>query len=71
MANELEEQRIRERAYELWQQDGAPEGRADEYWEKAQRQVLAESSGTSAPIEEPEALEGKDTVSGENGAQNR
>jgi hypothetical protein len=28
------ETRIRERAYALWDQDGRPEGRADEYWEK-------------------------------------
>jgi hypothetical protein len=26
------EQAVRERAYALWQQDGSPAGRADEYW---------------------------------------
>ena len=25
---------LRERAYALWQQDGSPEGRANEYWER-------------------------------------
>jgi hypothetical protein len=30
------EQRIRERAYSLWQADGCPEGRSDEYWYRAQ-----------------------------------
>ena len=44
---EIDEERIRERAYRLWQQDGAPDGRADEYWEKARSQVLAESSSTT------------------------
>ena len=29
------EQRIRERAYQLWDQDGRPEGRAEEYWHRA------------------------------------
>ena len=30
-----QEERLRERAYFLWQEDGCPEGRADEYWERA------------------------------------
>ena len=29
------DQHIRERAYKLWEEDGSPEGRADEYWERA------------------------------------
>ncbi|CAN7492072.1 DUF2934 domain-containing protein [Caballeronia sp. LjRoot34] len=28
------EQAVRERAYALWQRDGSPAGRADEYWER-------------------------------------
>lgn len=30
------EQRIRERAYHLWEADGAPHGRDREYWERAE-----------------------------------
>jgi len=29
------DQKIRERAYRLWDADGRPEGRSDEYWERA------------------------------------
>jgi Protein of unknown function (DUF2934) len=29
------EQRIRERAYFLWVQDGCPDGHADQHWERA------------------------------------
>ena len=29
------EQRVRERAYFLWQQEGCPENRADEHWHRA------------------------------------
>jgi hypothetical protein len=36
------ETRIRERAYTLWEEDGRPEGRADEYWERARRFIEAE-----------------------------
>jgi Protein of unknown function (DUF2934)/Domain of unknown function (DUF2382) len=33
---------VRERAYCLWQQEGCPEGRADEYWHRAHDQHLRE-----------------------------
>ncbi|NOG69047.1 DUF2934 domain-containing protein [Roseicella sp. DB1501] len=36
------ERRIRERAYALWEEDGRPDGRADEYWERARRFIEAE-----------------------------
>lgn len=36
------EERIRERAYLLWQQDGALEGCADEYWRQAREMVEEE-----------------------------
>ena len=28
-------QRIRERAYDLWQRDGCPAGQADRHWQRA------------------------------------
>lgn len=36
----LQNQRIRERAYQLWEEDGRPPGRDLEYWERA-RELLA------------------------------
>jgi hypothetical protein len=36
------EQAVRERAYLLWEQEGRPEGRADEYWHRALDQHLRE-----------------------------
>jgi hypothetical protein len=44
------EQRIRDRAYQLWQQDGALEGCADEYWYQARQMVeqeISEDEGNS------------------------
>ncbi|MPV60212.1 hypothetical protein CFB46_30080 [Burkholderia sp. HI2761] len=38
------ETRVRERAYRLWQADGAPDGKADEYWQRAEQQLDAEGS---------------------------
>ena len=40
------EQAVRERAYFLWQGDGCPEGRADEYWQRADEQHLRERAYT-------------------------
>jgi len=42
------EQRIRERAYELWMQHGSLPGRADEYWYRAEQEILGMRSGESA-----------------------
>jgi hypothetical protein len=39
IANAQRELRIREKAYELWQMDGSPEGKPDEYWHRA-RQII-------------------------------
>ncbi|MDA8249828.1 MAG: DUF2934 domain-containing protein [Rhodospirillales bacterium] len=33
------EQRIRERAYQLWQQAGCPAGRSEDFWFAAQREI--------------------------------
>ena len=41
MAADLHE-RIRRRAYELWQQEGRPEGRADDHWHRAEAQLRGE-----------------------------
>ena len=42
MPAETIEQRIRAKAYELWQEDGSMEGCADEYWRRARSLVEAE-----------------------------
>jgi hypothetical protein len=53
------EQRIRKRAYHLWQQDGCPEGRDLEYWERARElEAIADHAGAALkpnPATDPEA----------------
>jgi len=47
--SEDREERIRQRAYQLWEADGSPEGRADDYWHKAAAQIdAATGAGTDA-----------------------
>lgn len=43
------EVRIRERAYEIWNAQGCPDGRADEYWLTAEREILTVPAMKSPP----------------------
>jgi hypothetical protein len=45
------ENRIRERAYEIWAADGYVHDQADQHWLTAEREILAAS--TVAPVREP------------------
>ncbi|KWE49855.1 hypothetical protein WT53_30800 [Burkholderia sp. MSMB2157WGS] len=54
--NEDRETRIRERAYRLWQADGAPDGSADEYWRRAEQQLDAEGGSVDARAGQTEDL---------------
>jgi len=38
----MDEHRIRHRAYEIWEQEGRPEGRRAEHWERACRELQEE-----------------------------
>ncbi len=48
------EQRIRERAYHLWQADGSPHGRDADIWERARELVAMEDSAGSGLLPNPE-----------------
>ena len=48
----ITEERIRERAYRLWLEEGQPEGKASEHWEKA-RELLALESDPEEGKETP------------------
>jgi hypothetical protein len=47
------DQKIRQRAYHLWQADGEPEGRADEFWERARELIGMESNPTAGQLPNP------------------
>lgn len=47
------EQRIRQRAYELWEEDGRPEGREGEHWERARFLVGIESNPDAGQLPNP------------------
>ena len=44
---EIRAERVRQRAHELWEQEGRPEERQDEHWARASRDLqMEEKSGT-------------------------
>jgi hypothetical protein len=42
-----DEERIRQRAHDIWEREGRPEGRRAEHWARARREIEAE--GGAAP----------------------
>jgi len=44
------EDRIRERAYALWEEDGRPEGRSEDYWNRARAELEAEADDPTSPL---------------------
>ena len=45
------EQRIRERAYLLWEAEGRQEGGVEEYWHRARELIEAESQSAYPPAQ--------------------
>ena len=48
------EERVRERAYHLWEADGKPHGRDVEYWQRARELVAMEESGNAGRLPNPQ-----------------
>ena len=47
--DEAWQQRVRERAYAIWQREGNPDGAPEQYWLMAEEELLAEGQGPSHP----------------------
>jgi Protein of unknown function (DUF2934) len=52
------DERIRERAYEIWEREGRPADKSLEHWLKAEAEIVAEEKG----LEQEEALEASGAV---------
>ena len=53
-------QRIRERAYHLWEADGCPENQAEEYWDRAETLTRMEEAPQAGELPNPATLPGAD-----------
>jgi hypothetical protein len=45
------EQTVRERAFLMWELEGRPEGREEEYWHRARERIEAETHSAYPPAE--------------------
>jgi hypothetical protein len=48
---------VRVRAYKIWERNGKPEGRAEEHWRQALKELQAEAAAKAAPPSVPARLE--------------
>jgi hypothetical protein len=44
------EDQVRERAYALWEQDGRPDGRPEDYWHRAEAELDAQDAEPGAEL---------------------
>mgnify|MGYP000173507083 CR=1 FL=1 len=49
--SELDQEKIQVLAHQLWERDGCPEGKADDYWHAAVE--LLSDEGREAEVDEP------------------
>jgi hypothetical protein len=57
------DERVRQRAYKIWLEEGRPDGRADVHWEMAREMMAIEDN--LAPTLIPAPAEGADAPNGE------
>jgi len=50
--SDLNEQRVRDRAYHLWEADGSPHGMADTYWHRARIELGEEEQAFDELLED-------------------
>jgi hypothetical protein len=50
------EDQIRTRAHELWEQAGKPDGREDEFWHEAEKEIKRETTDLSVIAQRPEPM---------------
>jgi hypothetical protein len=48
------EKEIKNRAYEIWERNGRPEGKEDEFWQLAEQELRNEDK--SSPVRTPDNL---------------
>jgi Protein of unknown function (DUF2934) len=56
--NPEREERVRERAYHLWEADGKPHGRDVEYWQRARELIGMEDSAGAGLLPNPQSHPG-------------
>jgi hypothetical protein len=50
------ERRIRERAHQIWLDEGCPDGRDQEHWSRAEQEIIGERANQNSPPLQPEPI---------------
>ena len=68
--DEAWQQRVRERAYAIWQRQGNPDGAAEQFWLMAEEELLAEGQGPphQLPNEQPDQAQDEAKIDNANNA---
>ena len=64
MMNEVKEELVRLRAYYIWEREGRPEGKGEDHWHAAIREISMESVALNGAVEKPTATESKSKAAG-------
>ena len=56
--NAARDDKVRERAYAIWEREGRPEGGAERHWAEAEEELRAEEQGMTEPSAVPATPEG-------------
>ncbi len=51
------QEKVRERAYTIWEREGCPEGQAEQFWLAAEAELRAEGQGPTVPPAAPAEAE--------------
>ena len=62
MSDDNHEQRVRECAYYLWEHEGCPDGRDDEFWQRALLRIAAEEAPAADHLASPPHEAGDDAL---------
>ncbi|AZO41512.1 DUF2934 domain-containing protein [Mesorhizobium sp. M7D.F.Ca.US.005.01.1.1] len=58
------EERIKRRAYEIWEREGRPAGREEEHWDQAVQEIEAEGPEAEREVADPMVGVGSKSTSG-------
>jgi hypothetical protein len=61
------EMRVRERAHQLWEQEGRPDGRDFDHWQRASHEIDAEDSTITAKKRAPRARKSASAAASDSG----
>lgn len=62
--NSISEEKIRQRAQEIWEQEGRPDGRAEEHWRQAAEELMREDEDGQGSQQKQDGGQGSQSPSG-------